>query len=442
VFLIPLHTAYIIRQGPIGNEGLAREGIWQFGTIALYVTDILFFLIMMCAGLEWYFLRKKNVHQLNEKYSKNMPLRMLAACFLCIAIISIFWSFDKLLAVQATVRLCEGIFIFFLLLRMPSKKWNMLEWVFIASACIQGILGGIQFFMQEIPAVSWLGSAYHAPFQLGDAVVENGDVRWLRAYGSFPHPNILAAYLVMGYFFCIARVMQSEKKIHSFLATFAGACILFGLMLTFSRSAWTGLIVGMIVFAGMYWKKERHGGSLYSQPHETRRYISPLTFFSLVSIVTVIFSGILFFEPLSVRIGAGGWKRLEIKSAQERVGSMKEFLSLDSALWRGTGIGHYTHTLFEYDIKNHTIRPSYAYQPVHNIFFVIIAELGIVGGILFLGFLGMLFLRIRQKNILGIGILISFMIIGFFDHFFWTLHASILMWWVCMAWLDKKYTIM
>jgi|GEM_PF-908100 len=509
VFLIPLQTVYIFRQGPIGNEGLAREGMWQFGTLAVYATDILFFLIVAIACIYFFLCHSRGSGNLVSQNALIKNSTFLLFILFLISFISILWSPDKTLSIQGALRLFEGAIIFFLLSRLNEKQWNVLAWIFIIGAVLQSILGSIQFFLQEIPAVSWLGIARHASTQLGDAVVENGEFRWLRAYGSFPHPNILAAYLVIGYFFCMSIVMKSEKKMYSLLATLAGVSILFGLVLTFSREAWLGLAAGIIVtmvirkishfysvsagntlftpvlhesklwhfrltqiqkllsafrrivkqfvicyksahnfyshFANRSKSTASRRSRFYSEEHiptpDEKRYISPLGFFSLVSIITLIFFGILFSEPLSVRLGIGGWNRLEKKSVQERVGTIKEFLSFGPALIRGVGIGQYTHALYQKDVQHSTIRASYAYQPVHNAFLMVMAELGVVGLITFMGFLLFLVMRIWKKNPMSIGILISFIIIGFFDHFFWTLHSGILIWWTAIAWLDKNHEI-
>jgi hypothetical protein len=42
-----------------------------------------------------------------------------------------------------------------------------------------------------------LGIAQHPVFQGGTSVVEAGGGRWLRAYGTLSHPNILGAFMVV-----------------------------------------------------------------------------------------------------------------------------------------------------------------------------------------------------------------------------------------------------
>ncbi|MCI0421606.1 MAG: hypothetical protein L0312_20670, partial [Acidobacteria bacterium] len=96
------------------------------------------------------------------------------------------------------------------------------------------------------------------------------------------------------------------------------------------------------------------------------------------------------------------------------------------------------------------------YQPAHNIYLLIYSELGIVGIAAFLFFLGLLFWQYRKKGNLkspapdalagagGLGlaaVLLSFLFIGFFDHFPWTLQQGRLILWGILgavAGLTKK----
>ena len=66
--------------------------------------------------------------------------------------------------------------------------------------------------------------------------------RWLRAYGSFPHPNIL------GIFLAVALVMLSLRAEPSRLMRVAQFAGVVGLSLTFSRSAWLALSLATVAW--------------------------------------------------------------------------------------------------------------------------------------------------------------------------------------------------
>src|SRR3989338_8733451 len=91
VFLIPLQTAYLFRQGAIGEEGMAKEGIWQFGTLAVYATDILFLLILVFVCLRMLLLMRSQDgrHIFSSEilsYIKR-PAIIFLICFFCIALV-------------------------------------------------------------------------------------------------------------------------------------------------------------------------------------------------------------------------------------------------------------------------------------------------------------------------------------------------------------------
>ena len=75
-------------------------------------------------------------------------------------------------------------------------------------------------------------------------------------------------------------------------------------------------------------------------------------------------------------------------------------------------------------------------QPVHNAYLLIISELGIVGFVIFLLFLISLFFRKKSMekregnlyltyNVLYV-ILLSFLMISFFDHYFWDIKQGMI----------------
>ena len=80
---------------------------------------------------------------------------------------------------------------------------------------------------------------------------------------------------------------------------------------------------------------------------------------------------------------------------------------------------------------------NWQYQPVHNVYLLIFSELGTVGLILFLLFLSSIFFRnstsiskIKNNYVLTIYcfccIVFSFLVISFFDHYFWDMKLGTL----------------
>jgi len=124
-------------------------------------------------------------------------------------------------------------------------------------------------------------------------------------------------------------------------------------------------------------------------------------------------------------------KRLEQKSISERslhFNQAKEIIGEN--FWLGTGAGNYTLAVFQ---KDKIKKPIWQYQPVHNVFILIWSELGIIGLILFLIILTQIFLKsLKNKNFLCI-LLTTLYILLLFDHWLWTTHFGILLFWLVIG---------
>ena len=86
--------------------------------------------------------------------------------------------------------------------------------------------------------------------------------------------------------------------------------------------------------------------------------------------------------------------------------------------------------------------PEWLYQPTHNIYLLIAAEIGIFGALSFVVFLLIRFIKgirpIRPKELSGlvgpmIFLFAGFLILGLNDHYFWTLQSGGIIFWLSLA---------
>jgi hypothetical protein len=103
-----------------------------------------------------------------------------------------------------------------------------------------------QAVTQSTAPTGALFNGWPREFSVDDSVavvaVLPGVDRWLRAYGTFPHPNIL------GIFLAVALVMLSLRAAPSRLTRVAQLAGVIGLSLTFSRSAWLALSLATVTW--------------------------------------------------------------------------------------------------------------------------------------------------------------------------------------------------
>ncbi|HTX86828.1 MAG TPA: O-antigen ligase family protein [Candidatus Nanoarchaeia archaeon] len=455
VFLLPWQTKLILRPGWLNG------GDWEYGTISLYGTDILLIVLLI---LFFIWSGRKNNRGQTEVTAVTHPVmpppeadkarrsthslpagRQVERGFFIIlsgldlfVFISIFFAPDMILAVYRYVLFLLGLGLFWLVVKVEYSD-KKLAIAFFSSLAIQSALAIWQFLAQSAFASKWLGLAAHAPGDLGASVIETvgaGGIpeRWLRAYGSLDHPNILGGLVATGlivlvYFYLagllenneIKKEKRKEKKF--FIFYFIFYILFLALLFTFSRSAALALVCGIILFLiFIIWKKD--------WPALKRLGI-------VVALAAAMF-GVIFFTYQNLFITrAQGAARLEVKSFSERKMYLDDSLNLIKKNWLfGVGIGNYTKALATSDSK----RPWYNLEPVHNTFLLIWAETGIFGLLFFAGFL--IYLArgaLKKKQALSLSILMALVIIMIFDHYFWSLHFGILFFWLLAGFIFRGH---
>ncbi len=409
VFLLPWQTRWIIFDPKING------GVWEYGRISLYSFDIIFIFLMVIYFIGW--LVKKRMSNLPRQQA-GVKIQKITLIFLGVVfiILNIIFSANKTLSLYWWLRIVEMGGLLWLMSKVEFSKVK-LTLSFVVSMVLSAGLGMAQFLSQSALASKWLGLATHSPAELGASVVETASGRWLRAYGSLPHPNVLAGFIVLALLLLgIERIRQigeigeiGERKTRwwNYLFVFVLAI---GLFFTFSRGAWlvlTGLILVAIIGRGI--------GKI-GQIRE------------IWKIGAVCFSVFVLLCFLYWPIVATRWQsseRLEVKSNTERIAGYQEaWQIIKKNPWLGVGIGNYTVALQ----KNNPGQPGWVYQPVHNVPILVLAEIGIIG---LIGLISLIIKRgWRRKSFLFYSWLLAIGCLFLFDHFWWTLPSGLLVWWL------------
>jgi O-antigen ligase len=341
---------------------------------------------------------------------------------------------NTVFATQPFFVIWKAIFLFALLAFVYTLQKNIdsskIKATLIFAGVLQAVIGLGQFFLQYIPASTIFGIAEQSADILGSSVVETFDGRWLRAYGTFPHPNIYGGFLALILLLVVDKYQiiyfefkkwwlvnkkelftNEDKKylkitgikiifyLVSFLIIFAG------LIVSFSRSAWLAFAVGFAVYLILQLKQKYN--------------ILPLLKLTFAGAVIGIFF-ITLYSPLFVTRFSNA-TRLEIASVEERISGYETYINIFKNNWLvGTGLGNYA---FELSRQNPG-QPAYIYQPIHNTFLLFLAEVGILGIVL----LGYIFSRKKLAwNGLVTSLLVVLIVIGLFDHYLWSVHSGILL---------------
>ncbi|HZS13042.1 MAG TPA: O-antigen ligase family protein [Candidatus Dormibacteraeota bacterium] len=114
---------------------------------------------------------------------------------------------------------------------------------------IQAVVGIGQVVTQRSLGLGALGEQTLDPHQQVSVITAADGTRFLRAYGLTDHPNILGGLLAAGLLLLIGLGSRRRAARVPLLATVAVG--LAALLVTFSRGAWLGMLVGLGVLAAM-----------------------------------------------------------------------------------------------------------------------------------------------------------------------------------------------
>ena len=375
---------------------------WQ--SMSLYGTD----LIILAILLLW-FVQKPKIERLNHA-------DLAVQAFLGLAILSIFWSDHKAISVYQSLKLTEFALLF-LYIRYRAFSIVDTNYCFLVLALgglFQALIAIAQFLLQRSLGLFFLGESLLSKTLPGVAsfFTDSGE-KIIRAYGTTPHPNVLAACLILSLAAWLALIWRRRNSWY-----YLGLAVtLFGLYTTFSRVQIGLFVLGIIFFCLLF---------------RDRRFV--FLVITLVVVTTAIFGAIYLPEIQS---------RLMLSTSDEAV--QQRLFYADRAIgseivWLGSGWGSFVPELIDSDLY----REASFYQPVHNIYLLIYAELGLIGIALFALFLTILSsnfiksaLRIKKMS-MGL-VLAIFLISGFFDHFLLTLQQGRLAFWLVLGYIASHH---
>ncbi len=492
---MPFSVRKIIYFVPIGGE------FSEFTAVSLYVSEIFLWatvgawMLLLCnkkynlSNKIFFFISKNNVSRGTKScfywiyqqviHRKSLSISFILAIFL---FLSTFWSENKILALEKSFRFLEGwilfVYIYFKLFHVEQFERNDEKYskdqfleknnvprgtiilnslrLMIFLGVLQSIVAIFQFLFQKSLGLYFLKESFISPDLVGVAKVVFGEEAFLRSYGFFPHPNILGGFLFLtiiatGAYFKLFHVEQFKIK-QAFLLFFQ----IVALFLTFSKSAW----IAFLIFS--FWKEIKRVGlfswgiicstwnKLYlffkkkNVPRGTNDKID--TFFTLFHVEhckksfilgkknLFLISFLVLFLLFISRIDFNFFLDQSIKDRLFFI-NVSRGTFLENPIF-GVGAGNYVHNL----LQNKEDLLFWQFQPVHNLFLLVLNE----GGILFfVGFLYWIFMRENNvprgtKNLELLfnwkeALFAGMIFIALFDHYFWTIWPGQIIFWLIMS---------
>jgi O-antigen ligase len=228
------------------------------------------------------------------------------------------------------------------------------------------------------------------------------------------------------------------KKTNKYLKCIGFAILVFAMFLTFSRTAIAVFGVMSLIFFLFEFFKLRKLEYTEQRLADGKKIIKLFLLFVVSCLLTII---ILFpyikarFFTISMEEQAVDLRIFYNKMAIEMI---KEKPVL------GIGIGNFVNYSQNYPayiraaskVAGVADIPQWIYQPVHNIYLLIASEIGILGLVVFLGFLGLILLKGIKSSF--VFVIFSFLILALLDHYFWTLQSGGIMFWLALALIEKE----
>lgn len=396
-FFLPWQTIFFYRVISL------PEGVTVYGNLGVYAIELLIVFLFLLRGRPMIGFVFKNV--LRAFYF------FLAACFL-----SLGWSHFFSVSLGLVSHVVVAGMLFLILLDERTKPTQVIH-TFIAGLIFPCVLGWFQYLTGWSPTATILGLAEKHVETSGIAVVATNTFRSLRAYGPFPHPNVFGGYLAFAIVLLGLKGRKGLKSLKSwqgwgqvFLIAFFSST----LILTFSRGAWLALTFSLVVIlAQAFWYKKLVA-------HRAFPLLS-------VGLITILLAVGMLHTHIFARFNPA--LHVEAISIEERVGQYQAFPSvfkIDPIF--GVGPGTYIFAL-EALSKN---EPAWNYQPIHNTFLLLLAELGVVGFVAFgyaLFEIARLIFKKRKTTggIFAVAFLTEFMILALFDHYLFSLWPGIVL---------------
>jgi len=376
----------------------------------IYLSDIFLLLGLLFFGIS-YALNSEN------KFWKKIDFKLDGfkwgvLSFLLISLLSLFFASNFSNSLIYFARMFE-FFLLFLFIASGFLDLKKLVYVFLGTLSFVSLIGIFQYLAQESLGLRFFGEPVLTSMTLGVAKVDVFSDKVVRIYGTFPHPNIFASYLVFGMFFSSGFI--KNRYIQFVLYALFGLA----LILTFSRTA---------IFAFFF------SSILYLYLSRLRPSFRALGIGALVILVLGVLLGFLpvLYERLILA---------DLHTFSERNLYMGISHNMFSENIFGVGGGNFTNVMQDFSF---TKLDPWLYQPVHNIFFLIFNEVGFLGGFSFVFlFIYLLFSFMKKALVVSkkherlvfmmTALWIFIVITGFFDHYYISLYQGQALFWVYLG---------
>ncbi len=287
----------------------------------------------------------------------------------------------------------------------------------VFSGVFQSLIAFGQFLVQHSLGLRIFGEQVIGKYISGVAKIDMDGEKFIRAYGTFAHPNQLSAFLILACATAIYLFFQESRNKQRILYGISLIIMIVGNYLTFSRS---GLVALYICFALIFIL-------LIKKAFEYKKLL-------VAVLVTTILAVAVLFPYLNARTNTAptSYNRTLYNKAGWEIFKQHPVF--------GVGIGNMIPEMS----KKLDLKESWQIQPPHNFFLEVACETGTIGLVLIL----ILFIQVLKTGISNIrtkegesliyatvltSTFCALIFLMFFDHYFYTLQQTQLLLWLLIG---------
>lgn len=363
----------------------------------VYVTDILVIALIITWIIETK-LYKKIIFIFRSLNSKTIFMALCTSIFI---FINIIFAHNGIIALIAWIKLLELVIFCSYVYQQRLTLADIIKplavgivgiaTIGISQYILQRSIGGALWFLGERSFV--VDTPAIARITICQLFNSSCELK-LRAYSTFSHPNVLGGFLAATLPLILVEVMKNnQKRLFHYLYVVAIILGAIALVLSFSRSAWVVSVfstISIIIF--------RH------KPTKIRLCI--------ISILCLVMISGFIVAPIQ----------------DESIVVRRQLNESALSIWHqspivGIGLNNFLFGL------SPTLRSQQVYilQPVHNIYLLLLSQVGLMGVSIILGYI-LSFIydsRKRKHNYSSLYIsMISLLMLGLIDHYLFTLQQG------------------
>ena len=444
IFSLPLQKRHIFSDTLLAGE------FNEWTAISLYLSDIFLILTFLFWLAEFLVKHRMKPHPFQSHIT--YPILPITYYLLPITIISAFSLINAEnlnLAIFRLAKLLELIFLFFFIIKnlKIQRSRHYAYAIFLFTMIIQSLIALVQYGQQKSLGLKILGENNLSPQIIGVAEIVVAGEKIMRPYGTFPHPNVLAGFLITAIMFCFYFWVLEKTREHDYLKIIL-LCLIsiftITLIFTFSRSAWLGLVIALIIFIIIgngeksFAPTNTGNKNFCSLPDNQKNYRKKIkTLLPALSVLTLtaIIVSIIFWPQIASRGAVTDSPSGDFALSNRVFLNQIAFNFISEQPWFGIGIGNFTTRLRAFAPQ----LPSWRIQPSHNIYLLWAAEIGIPGLLLFLFFIwraisfGLKQICKNTEIAFLLSLLFAYLAIGLLDHYFYDLQQGMLIFWLVLG---------